>query len=93
MPTDVRPVTVGPGMTQIPDGKNPVETISNSGSSQQSTASLNVGQVWEATADGTAVRVICGSNPTATSASIPVLAGTTRWFHASPGDKIAVINL
>ncbi len=93
MPTDVRPVMVNFQGNPIPDGANIVQVMANSGASAQSTATLGNGQAWEVTARTTDVRVLVGSNPTATATSIPCLAGTTRWFYGSVGDKIAVIDL
>lgn len=73
------------------------ETINSSAASQQSTAVVgsNAGAdiMWEITAHSAAVWAAFGANPTAVAGThflVPI--GTTRYFGAKGGDKVAIVN-
>lgn len=76
------------------------ESMSESGTSAQSTAGLShhvdykqSTYAWRVSAIGAAVYVAVGENPTASVANgayVPV--GATEWFVASEGDKVAIIT-
>ena len=74
------------------------DIITLSGSSQQSDFSVptdGLRYVWRLTAVGAAMRVLFGSNPTATAAEAGgfyISSGATEYFNATPGDKVAVIT-
>lgn len=76
------------------------DTITSSGSSQQSDFSVPSGAVgdlaWVITVAGASnIRALFGSNPTAVAAEAGgflILAGQTREFAARAGDKVAVIT-
>jgi len=76
------------------------ESMSESGTSAQSTASVTVDHeykqwtyAWRVSAIGAAVYVAVGENPTASVANgvyLPV--GATEWIATSPGEKVAIIT-
>ena len=76
------------------------ESMSESGTSAQSTASITYNTdyktstyAWRVSAIGAAIYAAVGSNPTASVANgvyIPV--GATEWIVGSSGDKVAIIT-
>ena len=76
------------------------ESMSESGTSAQSTASVSfttdnkqLTWAWRVSAIGAAIYVAVGENPTASVASgVYVPVGATEWIEASEGDKVAIIT-
>ena len=76
------------------------ESMSESGTSAQSTASItkhpeykNATYAWRVSAIGAAVYVAVGPNPTASaSAGIHLAVGGVEYIVGTPGDKIAIIT-
>ena len=76
------------------------ESMSESGTSAQSTASITktTGRkqqtwAWRVSAIGAAIYVTVGENPTASvSAGVYVPVGATEWIVGTEGDKVAIIT-
>jgi hypothetical protein len=65
-----------------------VTSAATSAQSAKMSASTRVVRI----ATDTTVRVAFGTNPTATSTDVRLLADTVEYFGVNPGDKVAVIN-
>jgi len=67
------------------------QTVAIGASSAQSAALNNDTRIVRLYADA-ACHVLVGSNPTATTSSMPIAAGAAEYFGVTPGQKIAVIQ-
>ena len=83
IPTDIQIVEGNDAMVS--------ENVTSSATSAQSTALKPTTRIVRIATD-TTVRVAFGSNPTATSTDMRVLADTAEYFGVQPGTKVAVIN-
>ncbi len=67
------------------------QTVSIGGSSAQSSAFSSTTGIVRINTD-TTCRVLFGTNPTALSTSMRMIAGQTEYFIVTPGQKVAVIT-
>lgn len=68
------------------------ETITSSGTSQQSTDSALPGNIVRIASSGGAVHAIVGNNPTADTDDPLVTDGNVEYFQCNSGDKAAIID-
>lgn len=77
---------------QAPDASGmSSENVTSSGTSAQSTAMAASTRIVRVATD-TTVRIEIGDNPTATSASMRLLADTVEYYGILPTQKVAVID-
>ncbi len=67
------------------------QTVSIGGSSAQSSAFSSTTGIIRINTDATC-RILFGTNPTALSTSMRMIAGQTEYFLVAPGQKVAVIT-
>lgn len=76
------------------------ESMSESGSSTQSTSAISVQNdikhntyCWRVSAIGAAIYAAVGPNPVASAAlGVYIPVGATEWIVGTPGDKVAIIT-